>query len=815
METKEYKTIFKLRRANANQWPSDYILQDGEPGFELDTGKLKIGNNNTPWSQLPYIAADGNSTISNNSIIYIDFELTTNAQEEEILTTESTFNYIETQVETNKTIIGRIEMENQILYAPLLERPNPEAITPTDTFLFGTVTNNIYKIFSIDENNDCTVSEINFGGGTSFSVEPNGNMLFENGVLKARYGEPISGIDTLYSIDESAEMNGPNTYITFADDPTLNLLIISIENNNNAFPLVTADPNSSTPLILIIHYTDNTTRTITMSVEDQSSISPGIYGAGDPEFVKLFEIDHLSQGEIENFLTYIQEHPDSYMFMNHKIGEETEIFFFLPLSYALSSSEQGYFSGITVQSETTTGYPIPPSALRAGEGISINPTSGAISLNFGQKLTDDKKVLWEIGGDTYSIQKNTWINNWYWWQMEESLSQTLKIIDSNLLNPLSIHETYIMQWWRTNKEYNQEDENIAPGNIITESSKTSIDYDGNDDYFYTNIYYGDTGGDYELIQCKQLPYNNPLYTLLDDIIKKDNQSITSDNTFFWGSYNCEEDWYTAVTTGTLTPQTNDKYCFAICLLVQSDNLYFFIASPNDNYPFNRLQGNKVHLFDFKYIPYYKSLSPTAIIQRGNDNSGQESTVFGHAVTAKGIYSTAFGIQTMALGEVSMATGWQTIAAKPGTVAMGISTIANGYSSVAMGTNTIANGEGSLAIGTHTITDGKNSLALGSYTKAAIDNGIVIGEYNNLNSTAIFQIGKGIPENRYNSFEIDSNGQAIRFDNQGTTRYEYWDDSRILPYTESLSSSADLESVIAAYNGLITNLKNYGLMRDSV
>ena len=65
MATKVYDTIFKLRRANAAQWPDDYVLQEGEPGFEIDTGKLKIGNGVTTWENLDYVT---NLTLISNEI---------------------------------------------------------------------------------------------------------------------------------------------------------------------------------------------------------------------------------------------------------------------------------------------------------------------------------------------------------------------------------------------------------------------------------------------------------------------------------------------------------------------------------------------------------------------------------------------------------------------------------------------------------------------------------------------------------------------------------------------------------------------------
>jgi len=53
----------KFKRGTASEWnnsafPSGAVLSLGEPGFEKDTGKLKIGNGTTPWALLPYVGAD-------------------------------------------------------------------------------------------------------------------------------------------------------------------------------------------------------------------------------------------------------------------------------------------------------------------------------------------------------------------------------------------------------------------------------------------------------------------------------------------------------------------------------------------------------------------------------------------------------------------------------------------------------------------------------------------------------------------------------------------------------------------------------------
>ena len=49
-------TTFKLKRGTAARWVElNPILDAGEPGFEYDTKKLKIGDGETAWNDLSYI----------------------------------------------------------------------------------------------------------------------------------------------------------------------------------------------------------------------------------------------------------------------------------------------------------------------------------------------------------------------------------------------------------------------------------------------------------------------------------------------------------------------------------------------------------------------------------------------------------------------------------------------------------------------------------------------------------------------------------------------------------------------------------------
>ncbi len=61
------KSKFYFRRGQSQSWTEqNIVLGPGEPGFELDTGKLKIGNGTTAWNDLPYINSSSNPIVNEN-----------------------------------------------------------------------------------------------------------------------------------------------------------------------------------------------------------------------------------------------------------------------------------------------------------------------------------------------------------------------------------------------------------------------------------------------------------------------------------------------------------------------------------------------------------------------------------------------------------------------------------------------------------------------------------------------------------------------------------------------------------------------------
>ena len=76
------KTVFQLKRGLAEAWARvNPVLRQGEPGFELDTGKLKIGNGIDNWNELPYLVGDDEGALHFKGSVNTKNELPTENNE--------------------------------------------------------------------------------------------------------------------------------------------------------------------------------------------------------------------------------------------------------------------------------------------------------------------------------------------------------------------------------------------------------------------------------------------------------------------------------------------------------------------------------------------------------------------------------------------------------------------------------------------------------------------------------------------------------------------------------------------------------------
>ena len=76
------KTVFQLKRGLAEAWTRvNPLLRAGEPGFELDTGKLKIGNGIDNWDELPYLVGDDEGALHFKGSVNTKADLPTEGNE--------------------------------------------------------------------------------------------------------------------------------------------------------------------------------------------------------------------------------------------------------------------------------------------------------------------------------------------------------------------------------------------------------------------------------------------------------------------------------------------------------------------------------------------------------------------------------------------------------------------------------------------------------------------------------------------------------------------------------------------------------------
>lgn len=199
-------TTIKFRRDTSVNWTSvNPIPAQGEPCYETDTGKLKIGNGSDSYTTLPYVSDGGGSSgdlpiatattlggvkIGNNLSITEDGTLSASVA--------GTTDY--TQLE-NKPQINSVELTgNKTL--------NDLGIQPKGNYLTALPDN------AVTTDTDQTISggKTFTNGITTASIYPTDEITF-NSTSQSRY---INNIDTI-----SGGYHAQNGYITFKGDTTL------------------------------------------------------------------------------------------------------------------------------------------------------------------------------------------------------------------------------------------------------------------------------------------------------------------------------------------------------------------------------------------------------------------------------------------------------------------------------------------------------------------------------------------------------------------------------------------------------------------
>lgn len=71
MHVIKFSEYARIPSRTASEWAQiNIVLPKGIPGHEKDTQKLKVGDDETPWNELPYIGGEGGSGGSADSIVF-------------------------------------------------------------------------------------------------------------------------------------------------------------------------------------------------------------------------------------------------------------------------------------------------------------------------------------------------------------------------------------------------------------------------------------------------------------------------------------------------------------------------------------------------------------------------------------------------------------------------------------------------------------------------------------------------------------------------------------------------------------------------
>ncbi len=73
MELKDTRLAIRIRRDTKEKWLEvDPVLALGEPGYEVDTNNIKVGNGSARWSDLDYLVPERDENLYNQLMTHVN-----------------------------------------------------------------------------------------------------------------------------------------------------------------------------------------------------------------------------------------------------------------------------------------------------------------------------------------------------------------------------------------------------------------------------------------------------------------------------------------------------------------------------------------------------------------------------------------------------------------------------------------------------------------------------------------------------------------------------------------------------------------------
>jgi hypothetical protein len=212
----------QLRRDTSVNWSSiDPILAQGEPGYELDTGKIKYGDGVTLWSALPYFTGGGSggNTTPGGPINSVQFNANGSFSGSSLLTIDvGNSNVVSTGTIVSQYFVGDGSQLSNIPTSNLSSVSNDIIPSANITYSLGNSTNQ-WKELWVSGN---TI----YLGGLPLSKNANGNITYDDQELIAQSNTGNTNISNLTSEDANI------TNLTSEDANITNIVSDSISSQN-------------------------------------------------------------------------------------------------------------------------------------------------------------------------------------------------------------------------------------------------------------------------------------------------------------------------------------------------------------------------------------------------------------------------------------------------------------------------------------------------------------------------------------------------------------------------------------------------------
>jgi hypothetical protein len=226
----------QLRRDTSVNWSSiDPILAQGEPGYELDTGKIKYGDGVTLWSALPYFTGGGSggNTTPGGPINSVQFNANGSFSGSSLLTIDiGNSNVVSTGTIVSQYFVGDGSQLSNIPTPNLSSVSNDIIPSANVTYSLGNATNQ-WKELWVSGN---TI----YLGGLPLSKNANGNITYDDQELIAQSNTGNTNISNLTSEDANI------TNLTSEDANITNIVSDSISSQNIIGAFIAGDGSNIT-----------------------------------------------------------------------------------------------------------------------------------------------------------------------------------------------------------------------------------------------------------------------------------------------------------------------------------------------------------------------------------------------------------------------------------------------------------------------------------------------------------------------------------------------------------------------------------------